>query len=49
VRPDEDPILSLSGIAHGLPPDASERVDYYLNQPYVAARLISARARPCTP
>ena len=45
VRPDEDPILSLSGIAHGLPPDASERLDYYLNQTYVAERPAPYRAR----
>ncbi len=45
VRPDEDPILSLSGIAKGLPPDASVRIDYYLNQAYQAERRAPYRTR----
>lgn len=45
VRPDEDPILSLSGTLDGLPRDLSERVDYYLNQTHVAERRAPYRAR----
>jgi hypothetical protein len=32
----DDPVLELSGMLEGLPPDLSEHFDRYLNQTYVA-------------
>lgn len=47
TRPDvEDPLLALSGTIDGLPPDASEHFDRYLNQTYVAEPVARYRARP---
>jgi hypothetical protein len=34
--PAEDPVLSLSGMVHGLPTDCSENFDRYLNATFVA-------------
>jgi len=45
VRSAKDPILRLSGIADGLPPDSSERLDHYLNQTYIPERPAPYRAR----
>jgi Arc/MetJ family transcription regulator len=36
--PERDPLLAASGMIDGLPADASERFDDYLNQTYVAER-----------
>ena len=33
---DEDPLLAASGMVQGLPPDASERFDHYLQEAFVA-------------
>lgn len=35
-RPTGDPLLDASGMVDGLPADASERVDHYLAETYVA-------------
>jgi len=43
-----DPVLELSGIAEGLPPDASERFDHYLMETYVAERPPATRRRSAT-
>ena len=40
-----DPVLELSGIAEGLPPDASERFDHYLTETLVAERPPAYRRR----
>ena len=40
-----DPVLQLSGIAEGLPPDASERFDHYLTETHVAERPAPYRRR----
>ena len=40
-----DPILDLSGIAEGLPADASERFDHYLTETYGAERPAAYRRR----
>ena len=46
----DDPILSLSGMVHGLPRDASEHFDRYLNETFVAESPArygrSSRAKP---
>ena len=36
-RPEEDPVLALSGMIEGLPEDLSENFDRYLNETYVVA------------
>ena len=36
VTPGDDPILELSGVVHGLPPDMSAQLDRYVNATYVA-------------
>ncbi|MCK6556605.1 ribbon-helix-helix domain-containing protein [Candidatus Binatia bacterium] len=50
--PDDDPLLSLSGMVHDrLPPDCSERFDRYLQETFVAeapASYQKRRARPRT-
>jgi hypothetical protein len=38
MRIDGDPLLGLSGIVAGLRPDASEKLDTYLEEGFVAAR-----------
>ena len=35
--PEEDPLLSASGMVEGLPPDLSEQVDRYLAETFVAS------------
>jgi hypothetical protein len=35
-EPEEDPLLSASGMIDGLPEDASVKHDYYLTETYVA-------------
>jgi hypothetical protein len=35
---EEDPLLAASGMIDGLPEDASTRVDYYLQETYVAEK-----------
>lgn len=40
-----DPILSLSGMVHGLPADCSEHFDRYLNETFVAEAPAEYRAR----
>jgi len=41
----EDPLLALSGMAHGLPADSSERLDEYLNETFVAEGAAPYRPR----
>ena len=41
----DDPILELSGMFDGLPPDLSEHFDHYLNQTYVAEDGPAYRSR----
>ena len=36
--PEEDPLLGLSGMIHGLPPDAGEQFARYLEETFVAER-----------
>lgn len=46
---DQDPLLSMSGMVHGLPADCSEHFDHYLQETYVAeksARYRRSRAAP---
>jgi hypothetical protein len=45
VRPEEDPILSLSGIATGLPPDASVNFNKYFAETFVAERSAPYRTK----
>jgi hypothetical protein len=45
VRPDEDPILSLSGIAKGLPSDASVNFNKYFAETFVGERPAPYRAK----
>jgi hypothetical protein len=46
VRPDaEDPILGLSGILHGLPPDVSENFNKYFAETFVSERAAPYRAQ----
>ena len=45
VRPEEDPILSLSGIAQGLPPDASANFNKYFAETFVAERSAPYKAK----
>lgn len=46
VRPREDePLLLLSGLIDGLPPDASEHFDRYLDETFVAEKTAPYRAR----
>jgi hypothetical protein len=42
---DEDPLLLASGMIAGLPADASERIDQYLNESFVAERRAPYRTR----
>jgi hypothetical protein len=42
---DDDPILLASGMIDGLPADASERFDQYLNETFSAERRTASRAR----
>ena len=44
----DDPILELSGMFHGLPPDAAARFDRYLMETYVAepSSRYGSRRRP---
>jgi len=45
--PDEDPLLSLSGIMQDrLPPDCSERFGQYLQETFVAESTTTYRRRP---
>jgi len=41
----EDPVLELSGMFDGLPPDVSEHFDRYLSQTYVAEHGPTYRTR----
>ena len=41
----DDPILELSGMFEGLPPDLSEHFDRYLDQTYVAEHGPTYRSR----
>ncbi len=43
--PEDDPLLLASGMIEGLPPDASERFDRYLNESFVAETRAPYRAR----
>jgi hypothetical protein len=50
-KPSGDPLLDAGGMVDGLPPDASERVDHYLAETYVAEpaskyQVTGARKRP---
>ena len=42
---DEDPLLRASGMIEGLPPDASEQLDRYLNESFVAETRAPYRTR----
>ncbi len=42
---DEDPLLSVSGMIHGLPADCSEHFDQYLQETFVAERPARYRER----
>jgi hypothetical protein len=44
-RPDEDPLLELSGDIDGLPVDLSESFDRYLDETFVAEPPAPYRAR----
>ena len=44
-RPDEDPLLDLSGDIEGLPPDLSHSFDRYLDETFVAETPAPYRAR----
>ncbi|TMA36356.1 MAG: hypothetical protein E6J79_13355 [Deltaproteobacteria bacterium] len=41
----DDPILELSGMFDGLPPDLSEHFDHYLKETYVAEHEPTYRSR----
>jgi hypothetical protein len=43
--PAEDPLLAASGMIDGLPPDASERIDRYLEETFVATKGPARRKR----
>ena len=43
---DEDPLLRASGSIEGLPPDASEQFDRYVNESFVAEPRAPHRRRP---
>jgi hypothetical protein len=43
--PREDPLLGVSGMVEGLPPDLSEQFDRYLSETFVAEPRASYRAR----
>ena len=45
--PDEDPLLAMSGMVHGLPADCSEQFHRYLQETYVAEK--PARYRRSSP
>lgn len=45
VRQEEDPVLRLSGILHGLPPDVSENFNKYFAQTFVAEQAAPHRTR----
>jgi len=45
TRPGDDPLLGLSGMVEGLPPDASASFDTYLEKAFVAPKAKRARAR----
>jgi hypothetical protein len=45
VRQAEDPVLGLSGILHGLPPDVSEKFNKYFAQTFVAEQAAPYRAQ----
>jgi hypothetical protein len=52
TRPEKeaDPVLELSGMIHdGLPADASEKFDHYLQQTYVAERAPTYKPHPRGP
>jgi hypothetical protein len=47
----DDPVLELSGMLEGLPPDLSEHFDHHLNRTYVAEdapRYRSTSGRPAS-
>ena len=44
-RPDDDPLLDLSGDIEGLPPDLSQSFDRYLDETFVAETPAPYRAR----
>jgi hypothetical protein len=44
--PEEDPLLSASGMIDGLPEDASVNHDYYLAETYVAEKRQRHRKAP---
>ena len=43
---DEDPLLQASGMIAGLPADASQQFDRYLEESFVAKKSPQARAAP---
>ena len=43
---DEDPLLRASGSIEGLPPDASEQFDRYMNESFVAEPRAPYRRQP---
>jgi hypothetical protein len=43
--PDEDPVLALSGMLHGLPADLSERFERHLDASFVAENAPGYRTR----
>ena len=42
---EEDPLLAMSGMIEGMPPDSSENLDRYLVETYVAEKSAPYRAR----